>query len=57
MAGCTRRDDEGVGLGDGPDELLTGTHSGTTRRANTAIRLRDVANRAGRQMLITEFFN
>ena len=40
-----------------PDELLTGTHSGTTRRANRAIRLPDVANRAGRQMLITEFFN
>ena len=40
-----------------PDELLTGTHSGTTRRAKTAIRLPEMAHRAGRQMLITEFFN
>ena len=40
-----------------PDELLTGKHSGTTRRANAAIRLPDVAHRAGRQMLITDFFN
>ena len=43
----------------GPDELLTGTHSGTTRRAKAAIRLPDMAHRAGagRQMLITDFFN